>query len=373
MQTGKLGFGLMRLPLTDAADYKSVDQEEATRMIDYFIEQGFTYFDTAYIYHSGVSEYTVKNALVGRHSRNNFTIADKMPVWLVTESSDYEKYFDEQLARCGVSYFDYYLLHNLGVKSYADTLHCGGFEFMKKLKREGRARHIGFSFHDNADLLDKILTAHPEMEFVQLQINYIDWENESIQSRRCYETALKHDRQIVVMEPVKGGSLARIPEAAERIFRTANADMSTASWAIRFAASLENVLVVLSGMSTVEQLADNAGYMREFRSLDNDEKRLIRDVADVIRKSIAIACTACAYCVEGCPQSIPIPQYFALYNDFRQLGKILNLMAYFRNLIEESGKPSDCIACRQCEEHCPQHIDIVAKLRETANVFEVNM
>jgi predicted aldo/keto reductase-like oxidoreductase len=365
----KLGFGLMRLPLTDAGNYGSIDQELSAKMIDYFLEKGFTYFDTAYIYHTGLSEAAAKKALVERHPRNSFTLADKMPTWLVKENADYQKYFDEQRERCGVEYFDYYLLHNLGVKSYADTVQCGGFAFMQKLKAEHKALNIGFSFHDKADILDKILTEHPEMEFVQLQINYIDWDSDSIQSRKCYEVALKHRKPIIVMEPVKGGSLAQIPVDADELFKAYHPDMSASSWAVRFAASLENVMVVLSGMSTLEQAVDNTGYMREFKALVAEEQAVIKTVTTIINKSIAVGCTACAYCVEGCPQKIPIPQYFALYNDQKRFG-MKSQTVYYTNLTAEFGKASACVACKQCEEHCPQHIAIAEQLKEVAKVFE---
>jgi predicted aldo/keto reductase-like oxidoreductase len=370
MDLKKLGFGLMRLPLTDAGNPGSIDQTLSAKMIDYFLESGFSYFDTAYIYHSGLSEATAKKALVERHPRNIFTIADKMPTWMVTKNEDYQKYFDEQLERCGIGYFDYYLLHNLGVKSYADTVQCGGFDFMKKLKAENKALNIGFSFHDKAELLDKILTEHPEMEFVQLQINYLDWDNESIQSRKCYEVALKHHKPVIVMEPVKGGALAKIPEEADKLFKAYHPDMSAASWAIRYAASLKNVMVVLSGMSALEQVVDNARFMRDFKALGSEEQEIIKTITGIINKSIAIPCTACAYCVEGCPQKIPIPHYFALYNDQKQFVFTPGHDVYYSNLSAEAGKASDCIACKQCEEHCPQHIAIAQWLKEVAKVFE---
>ncbi|MDR2745753.1 MAG: aldo/keto reductase [Desulfovibrio sp.] len=366
----KLGFGLMRLPLTDSSDNGSIDQKLMDKMVDYYLEHGFTYFDTAYVYHTGMSETSAKKALVERHRRDKFSITDKMPTWLVTSALDYDKIFDEQLARCGVEYFDYYLLHNIGIKRYTDTLKCGGFEFMRKIKEEGRTRHTGFSYHDKPELLDRILAEHPEMEYVQLQINYMDWENEAIQSRKCYETARKHGKPVIVMEPVKGGSLASVPQNADNLFKMSHPDMSAASWAIRFAASLKGVFVVLSGMSNFEQVVDNVGYMRDFVPLSDMEREIIDKVAAIINNNMAIPCTACCYCLDGCPRHIPIPRYFALYNNQKEFGMLPNHMAYYMNLTQEHGTASDCCECGQCEEHCPQHIGIVELMKAVAGVFD---
>jgi predicted aldo/keto reductase-like oxidoreductase len=359
----------MRLPLADG-DYKNVNQELAAKMIDYFLDRGFTYFDTAYAYHMGNSEATVKKALTSRHKRDTYTIADKMPLWLVKETADYQRYFDEQLERCGVEYFDYYLLHNLGIASYETVKNTGGFEFLKKMKAEGKARNVGFSFHDKADLLEKILSEQNGVDFVQLQINYIDWDSEAIQSRLCYETASKHNIPIVVMEPVKGGSLAALPDEADKLLKAYNPSASASSWAIRFAASLPNTLVVLSGMSTLEQMLDNTQYMSSFKPINANEEKIIGNVAEIINRNIAIPCTACAYCVEGCPQKIAIPQYFSLYNNQKQFGLSPSQMVYYANLSNEFGKASSCIACKQCEEHCPQHIAIAEQLKEVARIFD---
>jgi predicted aldo/keto reductase-like oxidoreductase len=366
----KLGFGLMRLPLADAVDYKSVDFEAAAKMVDYFLEQGFSYFDTAYVYHMGNSEAAVKKTLARRHKRDSFLLADKMPTWLIHAPADFQRYFDEQLERCGVEYFDYYLLHNLGEKMYAEMEKQGGFEFLRKLKAEGRARNIGFSFHDKADVLDRILNDYPEVDFVQLQINYIDWDSVTIESGKCYETAVKHGKPVIVMEPVKGGALAKVPPEAEALFKARAPEKSAASWALRYAASLEAVCVVLSGMSAFDQLADNIAVMRDFTPLDGEDCRVIAGAKRVIESSIAVPCTACNYCVEGCPQNIPIPKYFALYNDQKRFGLTPNHAAYYMNLAQNHGKASACIACKQCEEHCPQHIAISGRMKEAAKVFD---
>lgn len=366
----KLGFGLMRLPVTEEGNLKSIDQQVVNKMVDYFLDHGFTYFDTAYPYHQGMSEVAAKKALVDRHSRETFTIADKMPTWLVKANADYQRLFDEQLDRCGVSCFDYYLLHSLGVRSYASTLQHGGFEFVNKLKQDGKVKHVGFSFHDKADLLDRILTEHPEMEFVQLQINYVDWENDSIESRKCYEVATRHHKPVIVMEPVKGGALANVPDEAARLFKAHHPELSSASWAVRFTASLDNVAIVLSGMSNYGQVVDNVGYMQDVIPLNGEEREIVGQATAIINRSIAIPCTACQYCVDGCPQRIPIPKYFALYNNQKQFRLAPPHLNYYLNLAQDFGKASDCIGCQQCEEHCPQHIDIVEQLKEVVRVFE---
>lgn len=366
----KLGFGLMRLPITEEGNPKSIDQAQVNGMVDYFLEQGFCYFDTAYLYHKGMSERAAKKALVERYPRESFVLADKMPTYLITCNADYQTIFDKQLDRCGVTYFDYYLLHTLGKKNYAVTLEHGGFEFMQKLKAEGKAKRIGFSFHDTAELLDRILTDHPEMEFVQLQINYVDWEDGMIQSRRCYEVACRHQKPVIVMEPVKGGKLAEVPDEAWQLFESHRPDRSPASWAIRYAASLDNVFMVLSGMGSLEQVADNTGYMKAFSPLDEAEHRIVAQAAEIIKSNTAIPCTACQYCVDNCPSNIAIPELFALYNNQHRLGLFPAYHTYYGNLAQTRGKAADCIACGQCERHCPQHIEIIEQLKAVSAIFD---
>ncbi|MDE6446363.1 MAG: aldo/keto reductase [Alistipes sp.] len=368
----KLGFGCMRLPLTDPEDFTKVDIAQVERMVDTFLERGFTYCDTAYMYHEFLSEKIVRAALVERHRRDSFTLATKLPTMFLKAEGDQERIFAEQLEKCGVEYFDYYLLHNLNVSNYRKAEQFGSFDFALRMKAEGRIRHVGFSFHDSADLLDEILTAHPETEFVQLQINYMDWENESIQSRKCYETARRHGKPVVVMEPVKGGTLARLPEEAEQLFRTQRPDLSPASWAIRYAAGLEGVMMVLSGMSSMEQLEDNTSYMQDFEPLDAREQAAVAKAVEIINRSIAIPCTACRYCVDGCPKKIAIPEYFALYNNVKQsLNKGFAVQSvYYANLAQTHGRASECIACRKCEKSCPQHLPIVEHLRQVSAKFD---
>ena len=314
MSTKKLGFGLMRLPLTNPDEASSIDVEQVKDMVDAFIENGFTYFDTAWMYCGFQSECAAKEALVDRYPRDSYTLADKLHAGYIKTREDRDKIFNEQLRKTGVEYFDYYLLHDIGVDHYKIYQELDCFTWLKEKKEQGLVRHIGFSFHDSAKMLDQVLTEHPEVEFVQLQLNYLDWDSEGVQSRKCYETAVKHGKPVIVMEPVKGGTLAKVPERAERMFKEYHPDMSVPSWAIRFAASNEHVMMVLSGMSNMEQLQDNMSYMADFQPLNEEEQEIIRKAVEIINSGIEIPCTGCSYCTEGCPQNIAIPKYFSLYN-----------------------------------------------------------
>ena len=371
----QLGFGMMRLPLKDPKEQTQVDRAQAQVMVDAFLESGFTYVDTAYFYHGGESERVVKDILTSRYPRERYLLADKMPLANMKVKGTVEKQaaiFDEQLEKCGTAYFDRYLLHCLNAENYQIAQRLDTFSFLMKKKEEGKLRHLGFSFHDKAELLDQILTEHPETEFVQLQINYLDWEDERIQSRKCYETAVRHGKKVVVMEPVKGGRLAKLPAEAEKLLREVHPDWSPASWAIRFAASLPEVEVVLSGMSDMAQVADNTGFMADFRPLTKEETALLAKVAEILSALPAVECTACRYCVAGCPRDIPIPDYFALYNgDQMALRQGLPVRkADYERLAASGGKASACVSCRQCEQVCPQHLKVVDHLARVAKTYE---
>ena len=361
----------MRLPLVNPDDQTSIDIEKFKEMADRFIERGFTYFDTAYPYHGGASERALREAVVERYPREAFTVTSKMPVWAIKEEADLERVFSEQLEKCGVEYFDYYWLHALNRERVEVMERMDGWGFIARKRDEGKIRHIGFSFHDDSALLAEILERHPEIEYVQLQINYLDWESPAIESKTCYESCVKHGKPVIVMEPVKGGSLARVPEAIERLFKDYNPEASPASWAIRYCASLPNVMMVLSGMSNMEQLEDNTGYMQDFQPLNDEEQAILARATEVIRDSIAIHCTACHYCTEGCPQEIAIPEYFNLYNMMQQFPQQKsNCKLYYDLLAKNHSKASECLECGQCEAQCPQHIDIIDNLKSVTEAFE---
>ncbi len=375
MNPKKLGFGLMRLPLADPNDTTKIDYEAMSEMVDRYMEAGFNYFDTAYPYHGGKnSEIAFGDCVAKRYPREAYTITDKLSLFVVSEADKLEDYFEGQLERCGVEYFDYYLLHAMN-KNYLELAdRIGAFDFALQKKAEGKIRHVGFSFHDTPEVLEEILTRHPEMEYVQLQLNYLDWDSNDVQSRACYETAVRHGKKVLVMEPVKGGLLANVPNEAEKLMKEKQPDLSVASWAVRFAASLPEVAMVLSGMSNLEQMEDNLSYMKEFSPLSEEEQNIVKQVIDIIASKESIPCTACRYCVDGCPMQIAIPDYFKLMNNISKFGdsQIVKAKASYNRFTEtqKKGKASACIECRQCEEHCPQHLSITDYLKEVAAVLE---
>ena len=367
--TPKLGFGLMRLPRVKGNE-NEIDIEQTSKMVDMFMEAGLTYFDTAFVYDG--SEEAAKKALVDRYPRESYTLATKLNAGFVgcRTAEDARKQLEISLERTGAGYFDYYLLHALGKGNISKYDDFGIWDFVKEMKEKGLIKHWGFSFHDTPEFLDELLIAHPDAEFVQLQINYADWDNPSVQSRACYEVARKHGKSIVVMEPVKGGALANPHQSVQDVFRAANPEMSVASWAIRFVASLDGILTVLSGMSSVQQMADNLSYMADFKKLTQDELETIHKAQEALKNIESIPCTACHYCTEGCPMQINIPAIFAARN--KQL--VFNLekqgQVDYNRVTTNRGKASECIACGQCEAACPQHIDIIDRLRECAANFE---
>ncbi len=375
MNTKKLGFGLMRLPLNDPADVTKVDYDTLCKMADRYMEAGFNYFDTANPYHGGGnSEIAFRECIAKRYPRDSYTITNKLSFFIVQKAEELEPFFAGQLERCGVDYFDYYLLHSMN-KDYLELAEkIGAFDFVQKKKAEGKIKHIGFSFHDTADVLEDFLTRHPEMEYVQLQLNYADWENVEVQSRKNYETAVRHGKQILVMEPVKGGLLSNVPPEAEKLLKDAEPDMSVASWAIRYVASLPNVAMVLSGMSSMEQMEDNLSYMSGFKPLTESEKQMVEKVAEIIVSRENIACTGCRYCVDGCPKKIGIPDFFKLMNDIskfgdRQIQMSKNYYNHYTGTLG-MGKASACVKCGQCESKCPQHLPIIKYLEDTAEMLE---
>ncbi len=365
----KLGFGCMRLPMNGS----EVNIEEFKKMVDHFIANGFNYFDTAHPYIEGKSELAIKECLTKRYPRASYLLANKLSTYMFNSYEDVFKIFDEQLEAVGVDYFDFYLMHAQGSGNYPKYQECKAYEAAQELKRLGKVRHVGFSFHDNAEYLDKILTEHPEVEFVQIQFNYLDYDSLTVESKKCYDVCKKHNKPIVVMEPVKGGQLVNIPNYIKEIFddvnKRQNTNYSNASFAIRFVASFDQIFMVLSGMSNLSQMKDNVSYMKDFVPLNELELAALNEVSKRFNALDLIQCTGCRYCVDGCPKQIRIPRMFGLMNNSIIFSNIDNKDQYAW-IIKDLGKASDCIKCGKCEHICPQHLPIRRLLEEVANKYE---
>jgi len=364
----KMGYGFLRLPMIENDGEKKIDFELTCALVDSFLAKGGRYFDTAYTYLKGQSETMLRDALVKRHPRDSFMIADKLPGYKVKSYEDNEKYFGEMLERCGVERFDVFMLHWLTAGNYRIAEEMNEFGFMRDVKARGQADRIGFSYHDSPELLDKILTEHPEVDCVLIQVNYLDWNSATLQAKQLYDVVTAHGKSVMVMEPVKGGSLAKLPEDVAAKLAEANPDMTPAAWALKFAQSLENVEVVLSGMNTLEQIEEN---MCDIASITEKETETLMEAAEMLRSTIAVNCTACGYCLSHCPKKIAIPRYMALYNDYaRNPGEGWKMQHVFDYIAAENGRPSECIGCGMCEKNCPQKLDIIETLKKVAKAFE---
>ncbi|WP_407380387.1 aldo/keto reductase [Methanobrevibacter sp.] len=369
----KLGMGMMRLPILDENDFKSIDYEHVNRMVDAYMDVGFNHFDTAYVYHEGMGEDAFKKSVVERYPRDSYKISTKLPLFIISEESQLEPIFEEQLKNCGVDYFDYYMLHNVSGFTETAWKNVDLYSFIQKKKEEGFIKHIGISTHGNAEFLEEILFMHPELEFVLLQINYLDWEDEGIESRKCLEVAKKYEKQVMIMEPYKGGFLADVPEEAEKIMKEHAPERSVVSWAMRFVANLD-ACVVWTGASSLEQLESNIDEFKNADPLSDREFEILEEVSEIINSNITVDCTKCRYCVESCPEEIDIAKLFDLYNKHKLLGRddwTQQGNAYLNySRLPDVGIASDCSECETCIEECPQKINIPEVLKDVAKTFE---
>ena len=363
----KIGFGLMRLPEKGG----SIDIEQVSKMADIYMAAGFNYFDTAYVYHSGNSEKAVKKAIVERYPRDSFTIATKLPAWFLHSFEDRDKVFEEQLERCGVDYFDFYLLHSLeDGKNYDTYEKYDCFNWGIKKREEGRIKYFGFSFHGTPELLVKVLDKHPEIEFVQIQLNYADWDNKIVHSGELYEILRDRNIPMIIMEPAKGGKLANLDDECKEILQGIRPDKSVASWAFRFVGSLPGIATILSGMSTPEQMEDNINTFKDFEPLSEEELAAIDKVKEIMNRVELAGCTSCKYCVEGCPMGISIPDVISAVNTKRKFPGDMRPQFFYNGLVDRYSHASDCIACGQCEGVCPQHLPIISLMQEAVEKFE---
>lgn len=361
----KFGFGCMRLPMKD----DKVDTEEFSKMVDTFIENGFNYFDTAHGYLGGLSETAIKECLTSRYPRDQYILTDKLTNFFFKKEEDIRPFFESQLEACGVDYFDYYLMHAQSADNFAFFKKCHAYETALELKKEGKIRHFGISFHDRADVLEQILKEYPQIEAVQIQFNYLDYEDPAVESRKCYEVCCKYGKPVIVMEPVKGGNLVKLPDEARAVFDKLHGG-SSAGYAIRFAAGFDGIRMVLSGMSSLEQMEDNISYMKDFQPLSKEEQEAVQKVTEIFQSQNMIQCTACRYCTAGCPKHISIPDLFACMNA-KKIFHDWNTDYYYNNVhTVNNGKASDCIKCGKCEKACPQHLPIRKLLEDVAEEFE---
>ena len=362
----KLGFGLMRLPEKDGV----IDHEHVCKMVDKYMEAGMNYFDTAYVYHGGKSEVAAREALVKRYPREDFMVATKLPAWEIKKQEDIERIFSEQLERLGVDYFDFYLLHSIEEGNNYDVyVKYDCFKWGLQKKAEGKIKHFGFSFHGSPELLTEILDKHPEVEFVQIQLNYLDRTNPVVRSQELYDILHERNIPIIVMEPVRGGALASMAPEIEDIFKKKRPESSVASWALRFVGSLPGVMTILSGMSNEEQMNDNIGTFANFEPLSDEEFAIVNQVTDEILRIPQIGCTACKYCCDGCPMKISIPDVFRTINTLRRYPDDWRSKNFYSGLTKRSGKASDCVGCGQCERVCPQHLPIIELMKEASEVL----
>ena len=367
----KFGFGCMRLPQTDENDPASIDQELFNEMVDIYMEKGFNYFDTSYAYHNGASEVAIRKAVVERYPRESFKICDKMPTWALTSKDDNEKFVNEMLERLGIDYFDVFFVHNINIPWFKLAESCETFEYVKKMKEDGIAKKIGFSFHDKASLLEEVLDKYGEiLDVVQLELNYLDWEDPSIEAHKCYDLCVKHGLDVYVMEPLKGGVIVNPNDEIKNDFKQFNPDKSIASFALRFCASLEHVKIVLSGMSKMEDLVDNCDTYENFEPLSPEETDFLAKMAQKLSENVAVACSECGYCVDACPEMIPIPEYFNLYNTSKNQPESDIYRLYFDKLADEKVPADDCTYCGTCLDYCTQKIDIPDELEKVCEHFE---
>lgn len=360
------GFGCMRLPMKDG----EVDIEETKRMVDYFLDNGFNYFDTAHGYLEGKSELAVKECLTSRYPRDKYILTDKLSSDFFKTEEEIRPYFEKELEACGVEYFDFFLMHAQNAEYFEKYKKCHAYETALEFKKEGKIRHFGISFHDKAEVLEQILTEYPQIEVVQIQFNYVDYDDPSIESRKCYEVCRKHGKPVIVMEPVKGGNLVNnLPEKAQKVLDDLHGG-SNASYAIRFAASFDGIMMVLSGMGNMEMMKDNVSFMKDFVPLSDKEKEAIRQVCEIFNAQGLIPCTGCRYCTDGCPKKILIPDLFACLNAKKKFGDWNSDFYYHQVHTKHNGKASDCVKCGKCEHSCPQHLKIRELLEQVAETFE---